>query len=184
MRNHFLERIKASIPPPDAPVYARDATGWLEVEKVLGAALPQDYKDFVSAYGSGLLCGYIRIFNPFDESPNFNLFSESERVLKSYSALRLEHPMRRPVGVFPNPCGIFPWGETTEGEHFYWMTNGTSGEWPVFAIDDSRDRCVIFGMGFSKFVDALLRDQVDLSFVMSSHSTSKSFVPRSIGVAS
>ncbi|MFJ3861801.1 hypothetical protein ACIPRL_36985 [Streptomyces sp. NPDC090085] len=47
-------------PSPDA---------WVEVEDYVGSSLPGDFKTFLDADGTGLICGELVVFHPRGSSP-------------------------------------------------------------------------------------------------------------------
>jgi hypothetical protein len=50
-----IRKLTKILPPPSQPV---EASGdWDEVERTLGTALPDDYKEFISLYGTGFIGG-------------------------------------------------------------------------------------------------------------------------------
>ncbi len=53
-------------PPPPRDVAADD---WGEVEDHVGSALPEEFKAFLDAYGTGLICDELVVFHPRGSSP-------------------------------------------------------------------------------------------------------------------
>ncbi len=57
-----VEELLTLIPPPSAPSYAEG--DWEGAEAQMGIVFPSDFKQLISAYGSGEILGELRIFNP------------------------------------------------------------------------------------------------------------------------
>ena len=58
----MLDDLQKVMPPPLAPIETPCAS-WQAIEAELGTLLPEDYKSFVEAYGSGRIGGFIWILN-------------------------------------------------------------------------------------------------------------------------
>ncbi len=57
----------ATVRPATGPrVFPDD---WVEVEKYVGSSLPGDFKTFLDAYGTGLICGELVVFHPQGARP-------------------------------------------------------------------------------------------------------------------
>ena len=94
-----LERLRAIVPPPEAPVEAGSEDGWPKVEAALGTALPDDYKRFTQLYGSGKFDDFLWLFNPFTAGEDGNLLDEKDAVLAAYAETRAKFPERLPTTV-------------------------------------------------------------------------------------
>src|SRR5579885_1277192 len=60
-------------PPPEHPVDAGSPDRWDGVERVLGTALPGDYKRFINVYGTGDFNDLFYVYNPFSGVDRRNL---------------------------------------------------------------------------------------------------------------
>jgi hypothetical protein len=59
-----VAELRCLVPPPAHPDGADG--DWTACERELQLRLPDDYKEFISAYGSGTLCRSFEILSPFD----------------------------------------------------------------------------------------------------------------------
>jgi hypothetical protein len=62
MKNALGKLVKI-LPPPKKPVEAHG--DWRKAEAKLGTSLPDDYKTFIEAYGTGAISYELRILSPF-----------------------------------------------------------------------------------------------------------------------
>lgn len=74
----YLEKLKALIPPPDHPECAGNPELYRQTDDRLGIKLPQDYYDFIAAYGTGMFGNWLVVYNPFTKNPHLNLFRQLE----------------------------------------------------------------------------------------------------------
>jgi hypothetical protein len=57
-----VAELRRLVPPPAHPDGADG--DWAACERELQLRLPEDYKEFISAYGSGTICGFFRNLEP------------------------------------------------------------------------------------------------------------------------
>ena len=123
----FLEQLMRLVPPPEAPICAGSPEAWVEVERKLGAPLPDDYKIFINRYGSGGFYDYLEIVSPF--MPRNGLIAMFWRYRDSYKQDKFP--------VFPEPEGLLLLG-TDQCEHtLFWLTKGEPNQWPLVYMDDN-----------------------------------------------
>jgi hypothetical protein len=133
-----FERLLKVLPPPVRPVETPPTGQWDAIEGRLGAVLPLDYKAFVELFGSGFIDRFLWVFNPFSADENIRLAEASERQLAILRWLREQANERVPYPIFPEPDGLLPWGETANGDCFYWITSHSSpDEWSV-VVNEAR----------------------------------------------
>jgi SMI1-KNR4 cell-wall len=147
-----LEDLMRLVTPPIRPVDAGQPNRWDEVEQALGTALPSDYKQFISAYGTGEFNDLFFIFNPFSRTLAMNLLwqagvpeslVEDEELgrayrlgsfLNHYHGCRCEYPDDCPLAPFPEPGGLLPLGGDSNGGSVLWLMVGPCDEWPVVRL--------------------------------------------------
>lgn len=128
------------LPAPANPRCTSPKPGddWHKIEEKLGTLLPQDYKDFVTTYGSGYLGRFLWIVNPFVLEPNLNLIKAIPLFLDTLRQLRQRYGAQRyPYPCYPEPEGLLPLGATDNGDDLFWLTTGEPDEWPI-VIKESR----------------------------------------------
>ncbi len=162
MDNDDLERVLA---PPPNPVETGSREGWEQAERMLGVALPAGYKSFITTYGTGAINDFFCVLNPFAERPYYNLIEEGRLARSRYLAVRAMFPDHFPFRVFPEPGGLLPWGDDTNGDELYWLTEGDPDHWPVvFHEVRSWDYCR-YSLTFAGFWVALLTRKLDCPFI-------------------
>lgn len=149
--------------PPEAPVENGYVGGWEQAESELGVPLPQDYKTFIDAYGSGQIDEFIWIFNPFSKNENLQLIRQltiQSAVLSELVALGENVP----YSVFPATGGVIPFGITDNGDLLFWKTSEAPSEWTV-AVNDSRSpEWQEFRGSMTEFLASLLHGKVRCKF--------------------
>lgn len=90
---------------PNQPVYAGSSSQWGDVEKQIGTALPQDYKQLINLYGFGSFGGYVCPLSPFIETSGPNSHLSLFRGMKALSILdpfQIESPGSfQPFPIYP-----------------------------------------------------------------------------------
>ena len=122
---------------PRTPSVGYSTDQWLQVEKVLGTNLPEDYKLFVATYGAGYLGEFIWVYSPFAKNPNLNLSIQVKRVIDTMRVLQQDYEIERQYPLFPHPNGLLPWGKTDNGDVLFWLTIELPENWEV-VINESR----------------------------------------------
>lgn len=122
--------------PPDKPAETRQSDDWSTIEGELGTELPTDYKWFVETYGTGKIANFVMIWNPFTTNEHHNLVRRSKKRLEYLRKARETVPQDLlpkilPYPLFPEQDGLLPFGETIDGDTFYWQTKGQPDEWHI-----------------------------------------------------
>jgi hypothetical protein len=103
---------------------------WDSVEDALQVVLPQDFKDYIAVFGSGVIGEFITILNPFSSRPTLNLIDQSKRQLNALRELRdLGEP--QPFELHPAKPGLLPVAMTDNGDVIHWLTTENSSDWTV-----------------------------------------------------
>jgi hypothetical protein len=136
----------------------------VDAERSLGVALPADYKQIVSAYGSGCFNAFVRIFNPIATSPYGNLLSQ--RILQG----DIEEETRDDdYPVYPHPVvpaipGILPFGITDNGNVLFWIVGSSdTARWTLAVNDPRSDRRDVFHLDLVSFLCQLLVGEIRCS---------------------
>lgn len=147
-----IEALTRIVPPPLKPFRAFSGP-WGPVEAYLGTALPQDYKDFVRIYGSGLLLDLLTVHVPGIKNPHVNL-AVQVREAPRYFMPDEELPYR----LWPRLDGLIKFGGTDNGDHLYWLPRGPPDDWKVVFWDGGRaepDPFQEFDCGLAEFLAGL-----------------------------
>jgi hypothetical protein len=123
-----IDDVVRLIPPPPRPSGVGTPDEWRAVERELGLTFPADYRDFVSAYGTGMFATEYEVYNPFGGAE----YLDHVRYLCRIEAdFRRQLPARVPYPAWPEPGGVFPWGADQNGNYYLWLTAGPPDRWPV-----------------------------------------------------
>ncbi|MCX4767757.1 SMI1/KNR4 family protein [Streptomyces sp. NBC_01275] len=100
---------------------------WAEVEAYVGSALPNDFKAFLDAYGTGVICGELVVFHPLGSSP---LLTRMRKIHESFGQSWRRDSDRYPFRFHPDPGGLISWGYDYSGdEHFFWPCDDEPDRW-------------------------------------------------------
>jgi hypothetical protein len=156
-----IEELRRLVPPPAAPNGA--AGDWAACEQELQLRLPEDYKEFISTYGSGTLCGLFEISSPFS-SPllwKTNVRDWWMRWAGIYDCWG-EVPRVLPYPRYPAVPGLLPWATYGDVDVLSWYTLGEPQQWCVVYDDWEEGFIEVPGLGFAGFLVAALRGTVPL----------------------
>lgn len=156
----YLKKLKALIPPPECPECAGNPELYRQTDDRLGIKLPQDYYDFIAAYGAGMFGNWLVVYNPFTKNPNLNLFRQLEewgdsyREVKSYYGEDCEYGEGYPFEFYPEKNGLVLWGWIDGGGFsFYWLPK--VDKWTIVVYDDA-DYYKEFDMTMTEFIYNLM----------------------------
>ena len=130
-----IEEILRVLPAPALPLQSTGSS-WDEIESQIGSVLPDDYKQFVTYYGSGRIDNLLWIFNPFASNKHINFVKQIEVRLEALRFL-IEKRSEHPYPLFPNTGGLLPFGGTDNGDTLYWLTEGLANNWHI-VINEAR----------------------------------------------
>jgi SMI1-KNR4 cell-wall len=150
--SNSLKRLIRLVAPPIPPADAGRPDQWDDVERALGITLPNDYKQFINAFGTGEFNDLLWIYNPFSSVESMNLLwqagvpeslendEELGRVcrldsdLDRYYGFRCEDPEDYPLPPYPEPGGLLPVGGDSNGGYMWWLTAGEPDAWPLVRL--------------------------------------------------
>jgi hypothetical protein len=69
----WVEALMALVPPPRAPHEVPPPEQWALAESRMGIAIPQDFREIVTAYGTGALDGFLILLNPSSSRSHLDL---------------------------------------------------------------------------------------------------------------
>jgi hypothetical protein len=88
----------------------------------VGAVLPTDYKDFISAYGLGYVDAFLWIHHPHAANRYLSLQQQAKEELAHPRRLREEGSRDVRFPLFPEPGGMLPWAHTVDAAVYFWVT--------------------------------------------------------------
>ena len=114
-----------------APTRRHDAGGWDEVERMLGASVPEDYRSFCDRYGACIIHDFLYVSHPRSTELNtleiFELYSEFlHELCESDDPLdRITRPL-----MGDGPGGMLLWAHTDIGDYCF-LRPDEDGSWKV-----------------------------------------------------
>ncbi len=155
-----IDRLKQLLPPPVAPIELGQPDEWLAVEQRLGIALPADYKDYITSFGTGYLGKFLWIFSPFARKTTLNLECQIRVRLDALREIKRQFPNDVPFKAFPESGGLLPCGATGNGDCLYWLTEGAPEKWPILVNESRGPDWVRFAMPLTAFLVGVLRRDI------------------------
>jgi hypothetical protein len=130
-----LERVApALLPHRSATVRPVD---WELVQTTLGIAFPTDYREYADRYPGLSIDDFMTILVPAPGNESGYLGGVAE-ILELMDGLA-EDEMTEDYTFHPEQDGLFPWGTSNQGDHFFWRKNGPDPDrWPavVYTAND------------------------------------------------
>ncbi len=139
-----LEALKLLASPPAVPTAAGSYDQWQHFEERLGLPLPEDYKQFINAYGMGEFYDFLSIIGPFGRDDSLD---QSDTLLhwiqsgsRGYSSRKASFgrhsPEKFPFAAYPEPGGLLAIGGIETGGVIYYRTEGQPSQWTIVIYDE------------------------------------------------
>jgi len=130
-----LKELKAIVAPPQKPLGTGSTRGWKDVEKKLGTALPDDYKEIIDTYGIGWFGNWVCIYSPFHE--RYNLPKRHEDICCWIRESIEDDPESfPPYPLFPTKGGLLFVGQSDNAEAVCYVTEGNPEDWSIVTMDN------------------------------------------------
>ncbi|MFF3329347.1 SMI1/KNR4 family protein [Streptomyces sp. NPDC002888] len=138
---------------------------WQALEAQSGLILPDDYKEFVSAYGPGCVNDQLYVFHPRAAGGSEGLRLEIlwEQASSAYSELSREAEEMYPYPIHPEPNGCVPIARSTSGNHVF-LSPGRTGGADWFVVLDM-GQWIPLQMSFTEFLWAALHEELDVPVI-------------------
>lgn len=149
-----IERIKEIMA---VPAHKMDSVGhqWDLFPSDLAMTLPTVYKEFLSAYGTGVINEFLWILNPFSANKNLNI-----EKMRYY-----QFSYRHMQEVFPDdyernvPGSFLTWASTDNGDGVFWVIDGGhSNEWQVGIHSSDQGEEELTGLNTTQFFESLVKN--------------------------
>jgi len=127
--------LKILLPPPN-PVEIPTAEDFDAVERQVGT-LPDDYKVFLTHFGTGIINRFLWVLNPASANQHLNFLRGGEPILKALKELKSDGEYS-PYPLYPEAGGLLPFGKTDNGDALFWLRVGEPNQWPVI-VNAARD---------------------------------------------
>jgi len=144
----LLQILRFPTSPSDRP----NASEWQSVEEKLGMQLPEDYKEFITHYGTGAIDGFLWVLNPFSRNKYLNFFDQGQVKIDALRGLCQE---AIPYPLHPDPNGMLPWGVTDNADVLFWCCNGPPSHWWIVVNEDRGPRWREYKLSTSDFLARL-----------------------------
>jgi len=160
-----LRKLLEISPPPQVPKEIGSPKAWEKIDQRLGVTLPQDYKDFVSLYGTGSFKDSVTLYNPFAENESLNLFHTLEIHHKATQMTQMvvDSPWTaiHPFELYPAQQGLLPWGSMGNFEkNFFWHVNGSPQKWSTVFYDLRNGEYEVWKMPCTKFLAGIFTGKI------------------------
>jgi len=153
-----LDPLSMLMPPPIRPMERPNSDQWAAVQSRWGI-LPNNYRDFIDAYGSGCIDEFIWIFNPAAANENINFSTQADRQIEALREIN-NAGLEAKMPLFPEPAGLLPLGITDNGDLIVWQTNGRPDEWIVGVVPSRSSPVLLFENDLIGFLSGLLNKKL------------------------
>jgi SMI1-KNR4 cell-wall len=92
----MLDNLKRLLPLPVSVKESPNESDWDKIENKLNLKLPQDFKGFITNYGTGSVADEHFFFNPVSSNENLNLFAQISEITQSDLYTKQETPESMP----------------------------------------------------------------------------------------
>lgn len=153
-----IDSLLRIMPPPKKPVEALGS--WDNIEELLGVKLPSDYKEFIEAYGSGIIGHFVSVLNPFSSRPGLNLVEQSTKQLDALRTLHNDFGEPNPYELYPCSGGLLPIAITDNGDVIYWLTKDGAAGWTIVVNEARSPDYQNFECNLTAFLDGILNKSI------------------------
>ena len=122
-----------------------------------GIDVPEDYRQFISKFGSGAICGFFWIYNPAARHTYINLLEQPPRDLDAYREAFDSPDETNKFPLYPKQEGFFPFGRTDNGDVLFWKTRGDPEEWTVVIASAREQVHDDTGLTFERYFETLFK---------------------------
>jgi hypothetical protein len=146
-----VDRLAELVAPPPGQVPTHD---WVNIERQLGTALPDDYKRLVDRYGPGSFDGFLWVFQPMTGNRHLDLSQQIGQQLQVMRERASEPGLAH--AIFPEPRGLLPWGNTDNGDVGFWRTENDRSSWQIIVIEPREPALHTHRGGLASFLEGVL----------------------------
>jgi hypothetical protein len=145
---------------------------WAEAAGECGLALPSDYLEILSQYGSGQIDDFLWLLAPGDPTESLDLCDQLDRQSLALRQLRGDEPL--PLGfqpapelvphrIYPEDGGLIPWLITDNGDVVFWKALGSPDQWTIVAMACRADEWSSFEMNADEWLHSLLTGAIEVT---------------------
>lgn len=146
-----VSRLKTLLSPPGEPVGV--IADWNQVAEAWGTSFPKDYREFLTAYGAGMIDAYLVIATVVDSEDHGE---STVSKLTSVASSLAQEDGEWPYPVWPENGGLICWGATVDSAVLYWDTADPDPDrWPV-VVRSREGGFVAHEFGMVDFVTRML----------------------------
>lgn len=126
----LIDDLRKLLPPPKHPLETGEVPVWEVLRRAFGIDFPNEDTQFINFYGTGEINNWLTVWSPFASNRYQNILEQAPVALAGLRVLREQAPGDYPP-LFYQPGGLFPWGQSVDGDTFCWRTTGECGAWRV-----------------------------------------------------
>jgi hypothetical protein len=146
------------------PKYIAD---WSVTERLLGLALPDDFKELLRIIPVGKYAGTVLVQPPTSRGHVGDLVYLFQELFISLGSLK---GRKKLYPVFPDLPGLLPWATSYRdnvGEVFWLADRGDPNKWPVVLVDTAFQRWEQYDVGAVEFLTALVKGELPSDIIPS-----------------
>lgn len=148
--------------PPAAEQRIAVPGDWTEEERLIGLALPKDYRDFLETYGTGTFArGFVMFAVPEPASGPGRLSTMTASFTDAYRSLKESWPARYTLPLAPAAGGFMPFARTENGDYLGWIVReGDPEDWTTAIIASDEGRPQVFDVDMPGLMAGLTNGQI------------------------
>ncbi|TDC80486.1 SMI1/KNR4 family protein [Streptomyces hainanensis] len=153
-----IEDLSRIMPPHDG---AGDEIDWDRAERTWGVAFPADYREFVGAYGEGVIEDFLALLIPYSSRFNHDHYGMAYETGNAREAWRATRAGEEPQGV--ERSSLIAWGVDSGADILCWgAVSPDPNEWPVVVYRrQGRDPWRVYRCGMVEFLLKTIRGDLE-----------------------
>jgi hypothetical protein len=144
---------------PARPKQAATAAAWAKTEKAFDTALPKDWLEFCTHYGSGTIGRFAFIANPAQAVGRKWIEQQLDFYRQEKQRAPTDKQFYYEYDAFPATGGVLPFGQTDQRQVFYFLTQGKPDRWPIVIRDADTRMWSEHELSLTKFLTALAKGE-------------------------
>ncbi len=150
--------------------------GWLDVEAVLKAQMPADYRELASRFGTGCFNGFMWLYLPGCPNEFLDLDRQATEQIH-WLRVSAQQGEEVPPEALVEPPSLRPWAATDNGDTVWWLPGDEADESGQVMVSAARPlEWETFEMSCSRFLERYVGGDLP-SDIMLSDMSSRGFTP-------
>jgi len=151
-----MSKLKEILIPPVG--FVMNEPNWTSLENSLNIVFPLDFKEFTECYGIGQIDYFININVPIVNESAY--LEEVNYLCSNYTRFKREFPDQYTFSVYPEKGGLFPLGNTDNGDEIWWLMDSEPAKWEIVIYESRSWGFCRYQMGLVEFLYKILSKEI------------------------